>query len=48
MTNETLAYRLALAGLIKIIEKLCDENCKKATRIPEYVHAKQLMEGDTQ
>ena len=43
MDTKTLAYRLAIAGLIKVIEKLCDENCKKAIRIPEYNQAKELI-----
>ena len=43
MTNKELALRLALAGLIKVIEKLCDDFCKKAYRIPEYKQAKELI-----
>ena len=44
MTNQTLAYRLAIAGLLKVIEKLCDDFCKKAYRIPEYNEAKRLLD----
>ena len=43
MTNKELALRLAIAGLIKVIEKLCDDFCKKAYRIPEYNQAKELL-----
>ena len=43
MSNHELALRIALAALIKVIEKLCDENCKKAYRIPEYNQAKELI-----
>ena len=43
MDTKTLAYRLAIAGLIKVIEKLCDENCKTATKIEWYNRAKELI-----
>ena len=44
MTNRELAYRLAIAGLLKVIERMCDEFCKKATRIPEYNQAQRLLD----
>jgi hypothetical protein len=44
MTNHELALRIALAALIKVIKKLCDENCKKAYRIPEYNQAQRLLD----
>ncbi len=44
MTPRELSYRIAIAGLLKVIERLCDEFCKKAYRIPEYNQAKELLD----
>ncbi len=44
MSPRELAYRIAIAGLLKVIERLCDEFCKKAYRIPEYNQAKELLD----
>ena len=38
-----LPYRIAIAGLIQVIDRLCDENCKVASKIPEYNQAKELL-----
>jgi hypothetical protein len=35
--------RLVIAGLIRVIEKLCDDGCKKPERIPEYREAVELL-----
>ncbi len=47
MNDAELACRIALAGLVKIVEKICDENCKKPERIPEYNQAKELLDGQS-
>lgn len=39
----SLTYRIAIAGLIQVIDRLCDENCKVASKIPEYNQAKELL-----
>lgn len=44
MSNpQLLAYRIALIGLIKFVERLCDEFCLKPERHQEYNQAKELL-----
>jgi hypothetical protein len=43
MNPQLLACRIALAGLIKVIEKLCSDFCKRPELIPEYQQAKELL-----
>jgi hypothetical protein len=44
MTPTELQLRHTIALLLKVIERLCDEFCKKAYRIPEYNEAKRLLD----
>ena len=44
MTNRELAYRLAIAALLKVIERLCDNSCKTATKIDDYNKAQRLLD----
>jgi|LakMenE01Jun11ns_1017448.scaffolds.fasta_scaffold9638178_2 hypothetical protein len=44
MTNNELAYRLALIALMREFEKVCDAGNKIATRNKAYRDAYQLVE----
>jgi hypothetical protein len=44
MISTELMLRHTIAGLLKVIEKLCDQCCKKAYLIPEYKKAKELLD----
>jgi hypothetical protein len=43
MNPKLIAYRIALVGLLKFVERLCDEFCLVPTRHPEYNQAKELL-----
>jgi hypothetical protein len=43
MNPQLIAYRIALVGLIKFVERLCDEFCMKPERHNEYNQAKELL-----
>ena len=43
MNPQLIAYRIALSGLIKFVERLCDEFCLNPERHNEYNQAKELL-----
>lgn len=44
-------WRMIVAGLLRVIDRLCDEFCKKSDRIPEVREARAALTekiGETQ